>query len=110
MSSDFRAFLEQVGLRSVASNVSPLPFRIITLPPVTFKLFFFWDIASPQHGDLRLSDPPSGYGAVAQLELATEGSLQISGWTCQPMCHQHLHLQATEVSPFEANISQNSLQ
>ncbi|GFO37404.1 hypothetical protein PoB_006390900 [Plakobranchus ocellatus] len=52
----------------------------------------FLYIASPQRGDLRLSGPPSGQGAgsgaVAGLEPATEGSLQISGRTRKPLCYR----------------------
>ncbi|GFO29717.1 hypothetical protein PoB_005622200 [Plakobranchus ocellatus] len=50
-------------------------------------------IACPQHGDLRLSGPPSGQGArapVAGFELATEGSLQTSKRIRYALCHRRL--------------------
>ncbi|GFO31398.1 hypothetical protein PoB_005790300 [Plakobranchus ocellatus] len=53
-----------------------------------FEFLSFLYIASPQQGDLRLSGPPSGQGAVAGLEPATEGSLQISGRTRKPLCYR----------------------
>ncbi|GFO41596.1 hypothetical protein PoB_006810100 [Plakobranchus ocellatus] len=45
-------------------------------------------IASQQQGDLRLLGPPSGQGAGARLEPATERSYQISVWMRHPLWHQ----------------------
>ncbi|GFO35841.1 hypothetical protein PoB_006234600 [Plakobranchus ocellatus] len=39
------------------------------------------EFGKPQQGDLSLSGPTSGQGAVVGLESMTEGYLQISGWT-----------------------------
>ncbi|GFN97858.1 hypothetical protein PoB_002436400 [Plakobranchus ocellatus] len=49
---------------------------------------WFWYIASPQQGDLRLLGLPSGRVLVAGLEPATEGSVRISGRTYKPLCHR----------------------
>ncbi|GFO03806.1 hypothetical protein PoB_003031100 [Plakobranchus ocellatus] len=48
---------------------------------ITAISFSFLYVAAPQQGDLKLSCPPSGQGAGSGTRTATEGSLQISGWT-----------------------------